>query len=136
MIRVGVFGAAGRMGATVCEAVVGADGMALVAAVDPHGAGGTVPGTDVPMPRDCSEATAREIDEEVKRMLGHARAQALEILVTHRADLDRIVNVLLERETLDRAAFEALACPSSNATNVASAPLRIVEPIALATPSP
>src|SRR6476646_978033 len=47
MIRVGVFGAAGRMGATVCDAVLGADGMELVAAVDPHGAGGTVPGTDV-----------------------------------------------------------------------------------------
>src|SRR6478735_6776644 len=47
MIRVGVFGAAGRMGATVCDAVLGADGMELVAAVDPHGAGGTVAGTDL-----------------------------------------------------------------------------------------
>ena len=94
-----------------------------------------VPGADVPMPRDCSEATAREIDEEVKRMLGHARAQALEILTRHRADLDRIVAVLLERETLDRAAFEALAGPSSHTTSVASLPLRIVEPIALPTPT-
>ncbi len=35
MIRVGVSGAAGRMGRTVCDAVEGADGLALVAKVDP-----------------------------------------------------------------------------------------------------
>src|SRR5690242_18693967 len=34
-IRVAVFGAAGRMGATVCQAVVAAPDMELVAAVDP-----------------------------------------------------------------------------------------------------
>lgn len=38
-IRVGVLGAAGRMGATVCRAVHAADGMTLVAAVDPGAAG-------------------------------------------------------------------------------------------------
>jgi 4-hydroxy-tetrahydrodipicolinate reductase len=35
VIRVGVSGAAGRMGQTVCEAVEGADGMELAAEVDP-----------------------------------------------------------------------------------------------------
>jgi 4-hydroxy-tetrahydrodipicolinate reductase len=39
MIRVGVFGAAGRMGATVCRAVQDAPDMELVAAVDPLHAG-------------------------------------------------------------------------------------------------
>ena len=39
MIRVGVFGAAGRMGATVCQAVLGDPGLELVAAVDPLHAG-------------------------------------------------------------------------------------------------
>jgi 4-hydroxy-tetrahydrodipicolinate reductase len=38
-IRVGVFGAGGRMGATVCDAVAADDGLELVAAVDPHAAG-------------------------------------------------------------------------------------------------
>ncbi|MEZ5218286.1 MAG: 4-hydroxy-tetrahydrodipicolinate reductase [Ilumatobacteraceae bacterium] len=38
-IRVGVIGAAGRMGSSVCDAVAGADGLELAAAVDPHGAG-------------------------------------------------------------------------------------------------
>lgn len=39
MIRVGVFGAAGRMGSTVCEAVIADPSMELVAAVDPQHAG-------------------------------------------------------------------------------------------------
>lgn len=38
-IRVGVFGAGGRMGATVCEAVLADPELELVAAVDPHHAG-------------------------------------------------------------------------------------------------
>ena len=39
MIRVGVFGAGGRMGTTVCQAVLDAPDLELVAAVDPHHAG-------------------------------------------------------------------------------------------------
>jgi 4-hydroxy-tetrahydrodipicolinate reductase len=39
MIRVGVFGAGGRMGTTVCQAVQRAPDMELVAAVDPYHAG-------------------------------------------------------------------------------------------------
>jgi 4-hydroxy-tetrahydrodipicolinate reductase len=38
-IRVGVFGAGGRMGSTVCAAVSGADDLELVAAVDPYHSG-------------------------------------------------------------------------------------------------
>src|SRR5947207_14122613 len=39
MIRVGVFGAGGRMGATVCRAVAEGPELDLVGAVDPHHAG-------------------------------------------------------------------------------------------------
>lgn len=39
MIRVGVIGAAGRMGAEVCRAVAGTDDLDLVAGIDPHAAG-------------------------------------------------------------------------------------------------
>ena len=46
MIRVGVVGAAGRMGATVCDAVHAAEGLELVAAVD-TAAGGPNQGTTV-----------------------------------------------------------------------------------------
>jgi 4-hydroxy-tetrahydrodipicolinate reductase len=51
VIRVGVFGAAGRMGRTVCAAVVSDPETELVAAVDPHHEGldvRNVTGVDVP----------------------------------------------------------------------------------------
>ncbi|HEY6567560.1 MAG TPA: 4-hydroxy-tetrahydrodipicolinate reductase [Actinomycetota bacterium] len=44
MIRVGVVGAAGRMGREVCRAVAADPDIELVAAVDPHGADSTVEG--------------------------------------------------------------------------------------------
>ncbi|HLT69509.1 MAG TPA: 4-hydroxy-tetrahydrodipicolinate reductase, partial [Acidimicrobiales bacterium] len=50
-VRVGVFGAGGRMGSTVCRAVAGDPELELVAAIDPHHAGldlRQVTGVDVP----------------------------------------------------------------------------------------
>ena len=47
MIRVGVFGAGGRMGATVCGAVTGDPALELVAAIDPAHAGETVEGVSI-----------------------------------------------------------------------------------------
>ena len=41
-MRIGVIGAGGRMGREVCRAVTAADGLELVAAVDPHHAGRSV----------------------------------------------------------------------------------------------
>ena len=46
-IRVGVFGAGGRMGATVCSAVVADDERELVAAVDLHHAGEAIEGVTI-----------------------------------------------------------------------------------------
>lgn len=46
-IRVGVFGAGGRMGATVCSAVVADDELELVAAVDLHHAGEAIEGVTI-----------------------------------------------------------------------------------------
>ena len=47
MIRVGVVGAAGKMGSTVCDAVAAADGLQLAAAVDVVGGGGVVHGLTI-----------------------------------------------------------------------------------------
>ncbi|MGA0116962.1 MAG: 4-hydroxy-tetrahydrodipicolinate reductase [Ilumatobacteraceae bacterium] len=47
MIRVGVVGAAGKMGATVCDAVAAADGLQLAAAVDVVDGGGVVHGLTI-----------------------------------------------------------------------------------------
>ena len=57
MIRVGVFGAGGRMGSTVCQAVADDPELELVAAVDPNHTGEDVPGTQVQVAADASALT-------------------------------------------------------------------------------
>jgi len=51
--------------------------------------------------QDYSEATAIEIDKEVRRILDKAYKTAHEIITGNRNALDRIARKLLERETLD-----------------------------------
>ncbi len=58
--------------------------------------------------RDCSEETARVIDEEVKRLLDRAYAEAKETLNTHRDELEQVADELLQRETLDAPTFYRL----------------------------
>jgi cell division protease FtsH len=60
-----------------------------------------LPGHPLQLQRDCSEQTAREIDEEVNKILDGCYAEAKAILTEHRADLHRVVVELLKRETLD-----------------------------------
>jgi cell division protease FtsH len=55
--------------------------------------------------RDCSEATAREIDEDVKALLDQGYSEAKEILTQHRDQLDAVAGELLSREMLDGADF-------------------------------
>jgi len=65
MIRVGVFGAGGRMGATVCDAVAGASDLELVAAIDPFHAGERVAGTDLEIATEPTALTAAGADVAV-----------------------------------------------------------------------
>jgi cell division protease FtsH len=58
--------------------------------------------------RNCSEQTAREVDEEVKRILNDAYEQAKKILTDHRDQLDLIAGELLKNETMDAATFKKL----------------------------
>jgi cell division protease FtsH len=58
--------------------------------------------------RDCSEQTAREIDEEVKKLLGQAYDQAKELLAKHRDQLERITAELLRDESMDGETFYRL----------------------------
>ncbi|HEX8171468.1 MAG TPA: ATP-dependent zinc metalloprotease FtsH [Thermoanaerobaculia bacterium] len=51
--------------------------------------------------QDFSEATAVEIDREVKRILDKAYKTASDIISTNKTALDRIARKLLERETLE-----------------------------------
>jgi cell division protease FtsH len=53
--------------------------------------------------RPFAEDTQRAIDEEVARLLREAEARALALLSSHRPELDRVVDLLLDRETIDGA---------------------------------
>jgi cell division protease FtsH len=54
---------------------------------------------------DYSDDVAREIDAEIRRVVEEAHGVAREILAEHRAELDRISEILLERETIERSEF-------------------------------
>jgi 4-hydroxy-tetrahydrodipicolinate reductase len=62
VIRVGVFGAGGRMGATVCQAVLAAGDLELVAAVDPGHAGERLSGVVGPVGDAADLEVAAEPD--------------------------------------------------------------------------
>lgn len=55
--------------------------------------------------RDCSEETAREIDEEVRKLLDQAYGEAKALLEQHRDQLDLVAAELLKRESLDAPTF-------------------------------
>jgi cell division protease FtsH len=56
--------------------------------------------------RRISEATAREIDLEVKRLLDEAVSRAERILTDHRDILESMKDALMTKETLNRQAIE------------------------------
>jgi cell division protease FtsH len=65
-------------------------------------------GKDISESRDFSEGTARIIDEEVQRILMQAEARATKLLEQNRTDLDRIAELLLQNEEIDREDMEKL----------------------------
>jgi len=58
-------------------------------------------GREISQHRDYSEATAIQIDEEVRRIVDEANQRALAILDSNRESLIRLAEALLEYETLD-----------------------------------
>jgi cell division protease FtsH len=57
---------------------------------------------------DYSDEIAREIDDEIRRIVEAAHQQAKDILLEHREALTTISEILLKRETIEREEFEAL----------------------------
>src|SRR5262245_65701613 len=53
---------------------------------------------------DYSDEIAREIDDEIRRIVEGAHQQAKDILLEHRESLTSISEILLKRETLQRQA--------------------------------
>ena len=58
-------------------------------------------GRDINRSRDYSEATAQEIDREVRKLIDDAYARAKDLVMTNRDKVEAIAKALLEYETLD-----------------------------------
>ncbi len=65
-------------------------------------------GHSVTQRKNVSDATARLIDEEIRRIIDDAESNARRILTDHRADLDTLGQALLEYETLSGDEVRAL----------------------------
>ncbi|MFH1899492.1 MAG: cell division protein FtsH, partial [Patescibacteria group bacterium] len=65
-------------------------------------------GREIHERRDYSEKIAQQIDEEVSRFLQEAYKKAQELIKKEKARLEKVVKVLLSKETLEREEFEAL----------------------------
>jgi cell division protease FtsH len=57
---------------------------------------------------DYSDEIAREIDDEIRRIVEGAHVQAREILTTYRGELEKLSEILIKRETIEKEQFEAL----------------------------
>ncbi len=87
-------------------------------------------GRDIARDRNYSEQVAAAIDDEVRSLIEEAYTRASNILKEHREALQRVVQALEERETLDREAFVAAV---EGRELPARAPAAAVEP---ARPAP
>ena len=76
-------------------------------------------GRDISEDRNYSEEIAYSIDKEVKAIIDSCYETAKEILTSRRELMDKIANVLLEREVIDAEEFEKLMNESEN-TNTES----------------
>lgn len=58
--------------------------------------------------KNFSEDTAKRIDDEVREIINKAYKEVVELLKDKRAMLDKLANLLLEKEVMDKEEFEAL----------------------------
>jgi cell division protease FtsH len=57
---------------------------------------------------DYSDEIAREIDDEIRRIVESAHVQARSILTERRESLEKLSEILIKRETIEKEQFEAL----------------------------
>ena len=88
-------------------------------------------GRDYGAEADYSEEIAREIDDEIRRLIEQGYELARRVLEEHIDKLHRISMILIERETIDKDQFERLLAGEAEETVFPPA-----EPDAVATPKP
>jgi len=70
-----------------------------------NGQGAVFLGREIAEQRDYSEHYAQQIDDEVKRILQAAYQRAKDILLDQRGKMEELVEILIERETLNADEF-------------------------------
>jgi cell division protease FtsH len=65
-------------------------------------------GREISEQRNYSDEVAAKIDAEVRRIIDEAYDRAKEVLTKHRAVLDRLADLLIEKETIEGDEFESL----------------------------
>jgi len=78
--------------------------------------------------RPYSEATQAEIDREVSKLLKQAEDRAVDLLRTHRPELDALVDLLLERETVDGSDVYRLAGQPDRSAGSGPTPAAVLAP--------
>ncbi len=93
----------------------------------PEGGSVFLGGGGAPMSsRPFAEATQAEIDREVANLLRQAEERARELLKAHRSQLDALVNLLLENETVDGAdVYRLTGQPDRSATSPPVPPITV-----------
>ncbi|MCH8049167.1 ATP-dependent zinc metalloprotease FtsH [Patescibacteria group bacterium] len=81
-------------------------------------------GKEIHENRDYSEKAAQEIDEEVMGLLDSALETARKIIRKHREHLEKIVNILLDKETIEKEEFEGIVGPPNKAPELKILPAR------------
>jgi cell division protease FtsH len=70
-------------------------------------------GRDMGSEPDYSEEIAREIDDEIRRVIEEAHDRARKVLAEHMEQLHQLSELLIERETIDKDQFERLLAGES-----------------------
>jgi cell division protease FtsH len=70
-------------------------------------------GRDMGSEPDYSEEIAREIDDEIRRVIEEAHDRARKVLAEHMEELHQLSVLLIERETIDKDQFERLLAGES-----------------------
>ncbi|MEL6408184.1 MAG: ATP-dependent zinc metalloprotease FtsH [Chloroflexota bacterium] len=100
-----------RQATRIARAMVTQYGMSEKLGPRAYGSSGSQPvflGREMGESRDYSEEYARTIDDEVKTILQTAYGRAKDILAEHKENMEKLVEILLERETLNSSEFEEI----------------------------
>jgi len=65
-------------------------------------------GKEISSERNYSDATALELDKEIEKIIHKCLTCAKKIITDHRSTLDKIAKTLMEKETLEKEAYDKI----------------------------